>query len=263
MPEVPHYAFNYTLSTADDVRASWTQELLLYVDRNCAWYALKHELGDNDKLHIHCAFVYEIQTSESNGGAKTASNAKRTVMNACPTLKDYLMDNPSRYAVVCSPLKSDEWIATYLQKEDTLKYFRLPEDLFELKPYFADLQKDKPLNPEYAGWVRMYEEEGRPQPCTYDDIWQFFGEHMHMHRLGFKEIKIVADLRKLKERCIAMVSQVNCTIPVSRESLLGKRDTLSMGSSSSRVCPRCIESNYDCPNLLEYRQQYCGRCKNY
>ena len=56
MPEAPHYAYKYTLSTQDDVRGTWTEELLSYVEKNTLWYALKHEVGENYKLHIHLAF---------------------------------------------------------------------------------------------------------------------------------------------------------------------------------------------------------------
>ncbi len=261
MPEVPHYAFKYTLSTPDDVRGSWTEEILSYLEANTIWFALKHELGENQKLHIHVAFVYEIQTSQSNGGAKTASNVKRTILNYCPKLKEYMLDNPSRYAVTCPPLRSDEWIASYLQKEDTLKYSKLPSDLVELKPYFADLQKEKPKNPEYDSWLKMYEDDHRPIPTTFEDMWKFFGEHMYMVQPQGKEIKIVADPKKLTERVKAMVCYANGEIPEMPKSILGKRDASSVGSA--RFCPRCIERDYDAPNILEYRQQFCDRCKNY
>lgn len=133
-------------------------------------YALKHEVGENYKLHIHLAFIYEIQTSASQGGAKVKSNVLRTIRNHCPPLRDYLETNPSRYAVSCPALTSDEWIASYLQKEGDLVYSKLPKDLSELKPYFADLQKDKPKNPEFETWKKMYEEDGRPNHPTFEDI---------------------------------------------------------------------------------------------
>lgn len=262
MPEVPHYCFKYTLSTNCDVRGSWTQELLSYATNNTLWYALKHETGEQYKLHIHFAFVYEIQDSQSNGGAKTASNVKRTIMNACPTLKDYLMDNPSRYAVTCPPLKSDEWIASYLQKEDELVYYNLPSDLAELKPYFSDLQKEKPKNPEFEAWLKMYEEEHRPQPATFEDVWKFFGEHMYQPQKSGYEIKIVADPKKLTERVKALKCFINSEVPEMPKSMLGKRDNES-SFGDARFCPRCEENGRDAPNLLEYRQQFCNLCKKY
>ena len=91
MPETPHYAFKYTLSPDCDILATWTEELLNWARANCVWYALKHEVGENGKLHIHFAFVIEIQTSTTNGGAKTGSNVKRTIANAFPNLKEYLI----------------------------------------------------------------------------------------------------------------------------------------------------------------------------
>ena len=262
MPEVPHYAYKYTLSTQDDVRGTWTEELLSYVKNNTLWYALKHELGENYKLHIHLAFVYEIQTNASQGGAKVKSNVLRTIRNHCPTLRDYLETNPSRYAVSCPALTSDEWIASYLQKEGDLIYSKLPKDLAELKPYFSDLQKDKPKNPEFESWKKMYEDDRRPIPTTFEHMWTFFGEHMYVPQQEGKEIKIVADPKKLTERVKAMVCYVNCEVPEMPKSMLGKRGSSSCGDTV-RYCPRCEASDRDVPNILEFRQQFCNQCRNY
>ena len=261
MPEVPHYAYKYTLSTQDDVRGTWTEELLSYVKANTLWYALKHEVGDNYKLHIHLAFVYEIQDAQSNGGAKVKCNVLRTIRNHCPTLRDYLETNPSRYAVSCPVLTSDEWIASYLQKEGDLLYYRLPKDLNELKPYFAELQKAKPKNPEYEQWLKMYEDDRRPVPTTFEEMWKFFGEHMYVPQAQGKEIKIVADPKKLTERVKAMVCYTNGEVPSMPMSVLGKQTREHF--VPSRYCPRCEEAGCDPPNMLEPREQFCWNCKNY
>lgn len=256
MPETPHYAFKYTLSTKDDVRGSWTEELLSYVRRNTLWYSLKHEVGENYKLHIHLAFVYEKQDALSNGGAKVKSNVMRTIRNHCPTLSEYLADNPSQYAVSCPALTSDEWIASYSQKEGELKYFKLPEDLAELKPYFADLQKDKPKNPEYEAYAKMYEEENREMPCTFQSAWQFFGEHMYHVQPAGKEMKIVSDKKKLSEKAESLKCYINCEVPDMPKSTLKRVADLE----PHRFCPRCPE---DSACILEARQQFCPAHKKY
>ena len=117
MPSTPHHSFEFHLSVADDIRSSWTQEILAYMKTECLWYALKHELGENGKLHLHAALVFEIQTALSNGGAKTTDNLKRALRLRSPTLREYLEENPSRYSIVVAPMKSDEFIASYMQKE--------------------------------------------------------------------------------------------------------------------------------------------------
>lgn len=262
MPEVPHYSFKYTLSTECEVRGSWTQEIVNYLDKHTLWYALVAELGENLKTHLHFACVFEIQDNNvsASKGAKTISNFKRQILGMCPNLALYLSDHPSKYAVSVQTLKSDEWIASYLQKEEELKYFRLPKDLAELQPYFADLQKTKPKNPEYDNWRDMYESEGRPSPATFESVWIFFNEHMYLP--GLTPLKIMTDNKKLKERTNGLLHYLNGTIP----QLIGnKRSSSDAGSSvfDSRVCPRCIEADYDVPNLLGPREQYCIRCKKY
>lgn len=228
---------------------------------------MKHEVGENYKLHIHVAFIYEIQDSASQGGAKVKSNVLRTIRNHCPTLANYLADNPSRYAVSCPPLTSDEWIATYLQKEGELLYSKLPLDLAELKPYFPDLQAAKPKNPEFETWRKMYEDGKRPIPATFEDIWTFFGEHMYMPQEQGKEIKIVADPKKLTERCKALKCYINLEVPDLPKSICGKRKEFLDDDPSTwgnqRQCPRCIDKDKDVPNILLPREQFCIECKKY
>lgn len=259
MPETPHYAFKYTLSPDTEIRATWTQELIGWAKHNCVWYALKHETGDNGKLHLHFAFVIEIQTSSNHAGAKTGSNVKRTIMNACPNLKEYLMDNPSRYAVSCPPLHSDEWITTYMQKEGSLMYHQLPSDHLELRPYFSDLQANKVNNPQYEKWYKMYEKDRRPTPATLESIWTFFGDYMYK-RDASESIKIVEDPRILMNRVRAFKSYMNMEVPEMPSSITGVKP---IKYEAARFCPRCMERDRDAPNILGYREQFCPACKNY
>ena len=140
-------------------------------------------------------------------------------------------------------------------------YSKLPSDLAELKPYFADLQKDKPKNPEYDTWKKMYEDDSRPYPTTFEDMWMFFGEHMYVPQPEGKEIKIVADPKKLTERVKAMVCYMNSEVPEMPKSISGQKR--SSCGDAVRYCPRCEDSDTDVPNILEPRQQYCNQCKKY
>ena len=143
-------------------------------------------------------------------------------------------------------------------------YSKLPKDLAELKPYFADLQKDKPKNPEFEQWTKMYEDDKRPIPTTFEDMWNFFGEHMYVRQEEGKEIKIVADPKKLTERVKAMVCYINMEVPQMPQSILGKR-TASASSCGDfvRYCPRCEDADRDVPNILGPREQFCLLCKKY
>ena len=111
----------------------------------------------------------------------------------------------------------------------------------------------------------MYEDDKRPVPTTFEDMWQFFGDHMYKPLAQDKEIKIVADPKKLTERVKAMVCFTNGEVPDMPKSVLGKRDNSSCGSI--RYCPRCPdrigENSLAVPEILGHREQYCSQCKKY
>lgn len=264
MPETPHHSFEFHLSTSDDIRGSWTQEIHQFCFTNLLWYAFKHEKGENGKLHLHLAAVREICDSKTNGGAMTASNFKRFLISKCKTLKDYLAEKGSPYSIVCPPMKSDVFIAEYMQKEGSLKYFKLPKDLFELQPYFADIQAKKIVNPEYDHWEKAYLKEKRPMPITYDSSFHFMYDHMYLVR----DMKIVLEPRKLKYRVEHFVKWVNQDAYVApnltappQAQVIDCTDPKS--EYHFRTCPRCEEKDVDAPNLLEHREQFCIACKKY
>lgn len=263
MPETPHHAIELTVSLADNITATMYDELKEYQRKKCLWYALKAENGESGKTHIHGAFVYEIvHYGDTQGGGRTLSNFKREVTNHCPVLKQYLVDNPSKFALVAGSMKSDQFIAEYLQKEGELSWFNLPQDLQLLNTYFSDLQVIKPKNPEFEAWKNMYEAENRELPCSFESAWKFFGEHMYVPMEVAKVIKIVSDKKKLSERCESFMCYLNMEVP----ELPKKRkfnDADSKASYNCRVCPRCIENDYDAPNILDPREQFCKRCKKY
>ena len=257
MPEAFHHAFEFHLSPAIDVLGTWTQELVNACDRYL-WYALKHETGESGKVHVHMAVVLEHATAKLNGGAQTASNFARSVRNRCPELKSWLCDHPSKKACVCAPLKSDEFIVEYMQKEGELVYSRMPRDLNELRPYFADLQTKKIQNPDYDKWENMYVDEDRPLPATPASVWSFLKYHMHTAN----DMKIVADPKKIRERSICLAHHVNHLVDEEENPFVKKvkatHDSRGMPYDAyHRTCPRCLEQP------LEPRQQYCAACKKY
>lgn len=258
MPEKPHHSFEFHLSTPDDIRATWTKELHTCCIKYSLWYAIKHEIGESGKLHLHMAFIREIgeKTYAPNAGAMTASNFRRFVLHKCNTLKQYMLDNPSRHALVVTPMKSDFFIAEYLQKEGELQYFYTPRDLLEIRPYFADLLKAKIQNPEYDRWELGYKTDNLQLPATNDSVFAYF----HYHMFIANDIKIVSDPKKLKERCIALRHKINKEVP---ESPFATKPKNTSSDYEFRVCPRCEEKDVDAPNLLRPREQFCDGCKNY
>ncbi len=264
MPETPHHSFEFHLSTTDDIRGSWTHEIHQFCDTHLLWFAFKHEKGENGKLHLHLAAVREICDSTTNGGAMTASNFKRFLISKCPTLKSYLAEKGSPHSIVCPPMKSDQFIAEYMQKEGSLKYFKIPRDLFELQPYFADMQAKKAVNPEYDHWEKSYLKEKRPMPVTYDSSFHFMYDHMYLER----DMKIVLEPRKLKYRVQHFVQYVNRDAYVAPK-LTAPSQGIELDRTNPnseyhfRTCPRCIAKDVDAPNLLMPKEQFCSGCKKY
>lgn len=274
MPETPHHSFQIHISLDTDILGSWTNELHEWALNHCLWFAIKHELGDNSKVHIHMIIVYEIQKSTNTGGAKVISRVKSQMRSNCPQLREYLEDNPSRYALVIQTLKSDELIAEYMQKEESLKYFKLPQDLAQLKPYFADMQKDKPKNPEYELWASMYKSDNCEMPATLESVWNFFGHHMYAE--CDTPIKILSDPKRLKERVMSTMLFINKTAP-DFSTIFGGNKRLKVNHSRPnspryqtpesqrlRYCPRCPDNRPDKdPEPLGVRKQFCDLCVGY
>ena len=262
MGNAVYFAHKINISLSVHCTHSMTQELLSWLSNNTIWYGIKHELGESEKVHIHGGCVFEILhgTGSLTGGARACCSVKQS-MKILPSIKA-VIDNQqyTDKTVVVTPMDSDHWFATYMQKEGELIYSKLPKDMIECKPYFADLNKVKCQNPEYEKWLKMYENDKRPVPCTIEDVWLFFGEHMYKMNDNKEQIKIVSDNKKLMDRCRSMKAFINFEVPEMPVSGK-KRDNESMGSA--RFCPRCIENDYDSPNILEPRKQYCDRCRNY
>jgi len=265
MPGALHRSYEIHISLADDIRASFTSELESYFKNNCIWYAMKHEIGESGKLHLHAVFVFEILTATTNGGAKTKYNVERTIQPHYPQFKQYLLDHPSKYAVVMAPLKSDDFVE-YMQKEGEFTYSKLPKDMLEIRPYFADMQAKKPKNSEYDSWETLYKDENRDLPADYESVWNFFSEHMYIEN----DMRLVSDPKRFRERVSSFVHFVNKTVPPPPVSF--KRPRLNEfgfdqrdwdKNYASRVCPRCEAQGRDAPNLLEPRQQFCAACKRY
>lgn len=244
MPEVPHHAFEVTISLPGDTTATMTKELSAWLKMYTIWYAMKHELGENGKLHIHIAAVKEIANTIPNpkSGAQTASNFKRKIVNDCSSLTEVKFD--PRYSFVVAPMKSDVFIAEYLQKEGQLVYYDIPKDLSELQPYFADLLKKKDLNPEYTALCKKYLDMSKPMPATIESVWSFL-EQLQIDN----EIRIIARPDIQMNKTEALVRQLN-----KSERPIAKKRKNDEAPHAPRICPGC---NMD--ELPKYRK-LCDGC---
>ena len=260
MPEVPHHAHEMTINTPGEWTATFTREVVAFLETWCAFFALKHEIGENGKLHVHLGIILEMCTSRTNGGAKTASNLKTFMLKRCPTLSAHIVDKGTKYSFVTAPMKSDIWIAEYLQKDGELQYKLLPDDLNELRPYFADMLAKKLQNPDYDKWASMYIQEEYPLPASGEFVWKFFHAHMHLEN----DVKIVADKKKLRDRCDAVVAHINKDVTVNDNPYLSLKRGRTEKYDEVRICPRCAENRPDKdPMILEFRAQYCELCRKY
>lgn len=245
MPETPHHAFELTISPRDHTTGSITKELHDYLKNHTLWYAMKHETGENGKVHIHVGFVFEIGDRSENpkAGARTASSAKRTIIRYSPALSA-AVSSSGGHAVLCTPMRSDRFIE-YLQKEGDLQYHDLPLDITELRNYFADLLGKKLENSDYIKWGKMYEDDKYPIPVNPRVAWDFFQD-----KFATNEIRIVADKKKLMDRCVAFTAHMN------RERAPNPFEEKPKKRPLERICPQCEITP------LQYRKQLCGPCLN-
>ena len=214
MPENSVHAIHLDFSFDHDFLATYTKEIVAYCEKYPIWYAFKHETGDNGKLHTHLVLVFEILTKmgdKDKDGSMSASNCKAHLVRRCPKMQQMLAEHGSRYSICAHPCYSDYFIE-YMQKEGDLQYCKLPKDIKELQPYFADLLKNKPLSADFEKWTMMYHKDKRVVPATFDSVWEFFGQHMY--NPDYKgDIKVLSDLVKLDQRTEAMVHYLNGTVP--------------------------------------------------
>lgn len=253
MPNAHHHALHITVSPGGHVLGSWTAEYIAFI-KSCPgllWYALKHEVGANDQLHVHIAFVFEICSSATQGGAKRTQYFRDHFIKKCPLTAEYAATHGNKHTVLCAQLKSTEFIAEYIQKEGLLKYSHLPDDLLELRPYFSDLQAAKVMNPDFESWSKLYAEDSMPMPATPSHVWIFLTAHMHER----SDIKVVTDRKRLMERCIALSQFINKEVDLSSNPFDKKRKADDV--VGPRMCPRCDQ------RPVAYRCQYCDECKNY
>ena len=251
MPEKRHHAHHLDFSFESPFLGTYTDEILAYCKHFPLWYAFKHELGENGKLHLHLVMVFEEIRRDNDpkkNGSMTASNCKAHVIRNCPTMQAYLAEHGSRHAICAHPCYSDRFIE-YMQKEGELKYTKLPADICELQPYFADLLKNKPLSSDFEKWKAMYVKDLRLRPATFDSCWTFFGEHMYAAPY---DIKVLSDKVKLDQRADAMVHYLNGTIP----SMLAKRKREAIAPPDDY--PEC--ANKACRYLSTTGTALCTAC---
>lgn len=258
MPETPHHAFELTISLKDHVTETIRQEVKDFMKNNCLWYALKAETGESGKCHLHGFLVFEIVNAVRGSGAKTISNLKRMMCNACRVLGASIVEN-SPYGLFIKTGTSSQFVAEYIQKEAELSWFLMPDDLQMLQPYFADLQAKKPKNPGYDSARKQYLAEDREFPATHESVWEFLNYHMFVDENAETAMTVIADLRKIREKCVLLLAYINGEALPMPNFTGCKRPA----ASDTRFCPRCEEEGRDVPGLLAPREQFCKLCKKY
>lgn len=267
-PNVPLNAVKGTLSTAEEIRGTWTQEILTYLKTYSLWYALKHEVGDipghPGKLHIHFVMITEIidkDTADLPSGfsPKAPSDRASHIQRACPSLRLYLESNPNKHSLKCHRLESNHFITEYMQKEGDLLYHHLPLDHLELRSYFADKLKQQVASKDYDHWMEMFfarnhhHTKDALQLITYDDIKFFVHHEMYTHYT----MRVQANPIIAKNMTVALYKYIthNMDVPQTKDTA-----SSSSGYSFSQVCSRCLKRDKDAPNFKEYRKQFCVEC---
>lgn len=258
---IPHRSWFATLSVAIDCLATWTQELKRFCENHCIFWAIKHESGENGKLHIHFIMIFEIVSNGTkSGGAKTKARLTDSIKNASPNLREYLIEHPSNHSLVLLPLLADKVIMEYMQKESTLKYFELPKDTIELQPYFAELQKAKVSNPEFDAYASDYKDRDLEMPCTIESSWDYFATRTTVEN----NLKAKLDPRQKIWRANHFVHHINGTKEPMPVSLKRKSDDHpGYAATCNGTHTKSSGEIIPCWNLKPYRKQYCDKCVGY
>jgi hypothetical protein len=249
-----YYAHEITLSVNVDFRGTWTQEILAYLDNNFMWYAIKHEQdsAENKKLHLHIGAVKEIGYRQQHPwrGAVACGNLKKMIKNNCKEFGKYIDDHNQHRAIVVSKMDSDRWFTIYMQKEADCVYHRMPKDLTELGPYFADLEVEKSKNPEFTRIAKLYNEEDQELPATAASVWEFLTRHM----------LIESDMKEWTQKALSekpprIAIFINKDIPDNCNPHLKKPKIDRY--EEVRYCQFCPEG---VSHTLEPRKQKCYAC---
>jgi len=198
MPEAYRYAFAITLSLNHSLSVE-QQKIFVQTIREQVkdgFYAVVFEEDDNGRLHAHAGQIFTH--------ARTCGNVKRGSWWKHSYWGPILAEN--KYGICVKEMRSDVWIANYMQKDGLLTAYRLPANFEEVKQYFPDTNTARrSVNPEFERWETMYTAENWPKPCTRETVKEFFMHHFFVAR----DLRIVTDPRKLAERCTALGSFIN------------------------------------------------------
>jgi len=224
------YAFGVTLS----LNHSLTDEECAHFIRLCKkaeYYGVVLELDENGRKHAHAALLYQT--------ARKACNVKTGTFLKNKLLLEAGADGPN--ALKVKELYSDAFIANYMQKDGLLSSTNFPDSFEDLKYYFPDTAVVKTANPEFERWERMYKEEKGPIPMTRESAHTFFKYHFNVKR----DLKIVADKKKLNERVNALLAFVNGDVSIDPEPSAGKKRGRASTPHKECGCMFCTSGSPD------------------
>lgn len=225
MPEAYRYAFAITLSLDHSLTVEEQKTFVRTIREQVkdGYYAVVFEEDDNGRLHAHAGQVFTH--CRTCGNVKRGSWWKHSYWGPILAL--------NKYGICVKEMRSDAWIANYMQKDGLLTSFKLPENFEEIKQYFPDTNTARrSVNPEFERWETMYTTEEWPLPATRESVKAFFEHHFYV----VNDLRIVTDPRKLAERCTALGSFINkAPLLAMVSSAQARRERLALPSTAERL----------------------------
>ena len=197
MPSPHSYAFKVTASGRGDIPSMVVQQFCSEF-KKAAYYAVVLERDDNDRLHLHAGVIYKH--------GRTPCNVKSCYLNSA-ILRQWHVSNNTRVCLQVGKMRNEHWLTAYMAKTDSPLFLsNLPDNLEEIAYAFeSENTIKKPMNPEFARWARMYVDSKGPLPADEGSVVCFFHKAMFVD----DTLRICMDMKKLKDRCLALVLYLN------------------------------------------------------
>jgi len=196
MPSPHSYAHKVTASGRNDIPMV-VVDALCQLFKKASFYAVVLERDENDRLHLHAGVIY------LNG--RTPCNVKSCYLGN-KVIRQWYLANNTKICLQVARMWSQGWLTDYMSKDGPLYMSNLPGDLEDVSfAFLADKILKKHVNPEFHRWSRMYIDQEYVMPATESSVVCFFHKAMYVD----DTLRICMDMRKLKDRCLAMVLYLN------------------------------------------------------
>lgn len=199
----PYHSFKGTINIPEDRIGDWPEikdELLkMFKEPWVQWYCLKHEIGENGKLHIHFVVIIKILGTRTPAfsGAKCVGNFVTMFKTRCEVLKGAVGEF-RKPAWLMTPMPDTKWLHEYLWKEGDIVYTNMPGDLAELQPYLANVGVFcKAADPTMDRYKTLMIQAGLTKDATFQEVCIWLKEAQ------FKNDKIKCCLDESKELAMA------------------------------------------------------------